>query len=466
MKFLRGRAEWLVAAAVLLIGAAVVSLVFMIQQLEVMSGTLKANFWATSQTESDYLRLSKDLELYVAGSPNVSYDQLRLRLDIFFSRVDVLTSEETREVAKSVGHGELVARLTAMANELDQITADPSFRDGPQGQEAIDLVNGVWFQLHDWVKSIIHSEVWLNERVGVVRNQRHLLLVNALLLVMSLVVIVGILYQERHFRRLARREREARVQSELAMESRDRFLAGMSHELRTPLNAVVGFSDMLLGGLRGEMTAKQSEYVQDISQSGQHLLAMINDILDYSKLDARMLTPIVETHDLREIIGEAVVFLEPNFVARGGHVKQEFLGDAPLVKTDKRLTLQCLTNILSNAAKFSPPKGEIDVIVDTRLSDIRVRIRDRGPGMSPEQIRVAFEPFTQIHDPLISNSGGTGLGLAITKSLCDVLDLSLSLKPAAGGGLLVTLNFPPASMPVNRASDAPADPLAKGEEAA
>lgn len=84
MKFLRGRAEWLVAAAVLLIGAAVVSLVFMIQQLEVMTGTLKANFWATSQTESDYLRLSKALELYVAGAPGADYDQFRLRLDIFF----------------------------------------------------------------------------------------------------------------------------------------------------------------------------------------------------------------------------------------------------------------------------------------------------------------------------------------------------------------------------------------------
>lgn len=356
--------------------------------------------------------------------------------------MDVLTSEETRDVAKSVGHGALVIRLRDMVNRLDVLTADPDFRNGPEAREAIELVDSVWFQLHDWVRSVIHSEVWLNERVGVVRNQRHLLLVNALFLGISLIVIVGILYQERHFRRLARLERQARIQSELAMDSRDRFLAGMSHELRTPLNAIVGFSEMLLSGMRGDLSEKQSEYVRDIYQSGNHLLAMINDILDYSKLDARMMTPIVETHDLREIIHDAVVFLEPNFIARGGKVNEFFPEEVPAVRTDNRLALQCFTNILSNAAKFSPVHGEIDVHIDVRLADVRVRIRDRGPGMTPEQIRLAFEPFTQIHDPLTSNSGGTGLGLAITKSLCEVLDLSLSLKPVEGGGLQVTMCFP------------------------
>ena len=452
------RSEWLVAAAVLLIGMAVGSLLFMVQRIEVFSGAFRANYWVTAQTESDFLRLEQALKLYVSGSAFTDHKELRLRLDLFYSRLNVLYSEETREISEIPGFETLVHGLADMADALDRITADPNFRNGPDGAAAIALLEAQWLPLHSWTRKIIHGELWMDERVSLLSDLHQLLWLNALFLAISVVVIVGILMQVRRHRRLADMERTARHDAEMAMKSRDRFLASMSHELRTPLNAVVGFSDLLISGLRGPLPAPQADYVRDIQASGNHLLAMINDILDFSKLDARMHTPVWERCNICEIVDRAVKFEEPGFIADGGKIQTRCDKRAFYVRTDGRLALQCLTNLISNAAKFSPPTGTIDVTIDDVDGTIVVRIVDEGPGLTTKEIEQAFEPFQQIGDPYKTNTGGTGLGLSICKTIGNILELNLDIAPRGDRtGLQVTLEFTKWAGDARPSSDMPGD---------
>ena len=442
MTRIKHRSEWLVAAAVLLIGMAVGSLLFMMQRIDVFAGAFRANYWVTAQTESDFLRLEQALKLYVSGSPMVDHDELRLRIDLFYSRLTVLFSEEAREISEIPNFDSLVTNLKTMVDTLDRITADPDFRNGPQGEAALAVLEAEWLPLHSWTRKIIHGELWMDERVGLLSDLHRLLWLNALFLATSIVVIVGILMQVRRHRRLAAMERVARHDAEMAMKSRDRFLASMSHELRTPLNAVVGFSDLLISGIRGPLPSQQEDYVRDIQASGNHLLAMINDILDFSKLDARMHTPVWERCNICAVVERAVKFEEPSFIANGGRIRTRCDKRDFYVRTDGRLALQCLTNLISNAAKFSPAKGNINVTIDDVGDTIVVRIVDEGPGLSVKEIEQAFEPFQQIGDPYKANTGGTGLGLSICKKISDILELNLDIEPRSDRtGLQVTLEF-------------------------
>ncbi|WP_169625955.1 sensor histidine kinase [Pacificispira spongiicola] len=438
----RHRSEWLVAAVVLLIGMSVGSLLFMVQRIDVFSSSFRANYWVTAQTESDFLRLEQALKLYISGSPFTDYKDLRLRLDLFYSRLSVFLSEDSRELVELPGVEAYVQDLVSMADALDRITADPGFRNGPEAEIAVALLEEQWLPLHLWTRKIIHGELWMDERVSLLSDLHRLLWVNALFLIVSIVVIVGILIQLRRHRRLVDMERNARHDAEMAMKSRDRFLASMSHDLRTPLNAVVGFSDLLISEIRGPLPPAQADYIRDIQASGNHLLAMINDILDFSKLDARMRMPVWERCDLCDIVDRAVKFEEPGFIANGGRIRTRCDKRAFYVRTDGRLALQCLTNLISNAAKFSPADGTIDVTLDDIGRTIVVRITDEGPGLSLKEIEQAFEPFQQIGDPYKTKAGGTGLGLSICKTISNILDLRLELAPRADRtGLQVTLEF-------------------------
>lgn len=436
------KVDWLPTLAIALIVATGVSLFVMFNQLSVMSGAMRGNYWITSQTETDFLRLQQTLELYVSRSPLVNHDDLILRNDLFNSRLATLRSAEAYQVRSMESFAEISALLEEMARNLDAIVLDPDFRDFETGAEAIALMREAWFPLHDWVRDVIHGELWLNERVGLMNEQRTLLVVNLVLLLTSLAVVIGILRQNRRAAESAARERRARVEMEMAADARDRFVAGMSHELRTPLNAIVGFSDMLAAGIHGELKPRQAEYVRDISQSGQFLLSLINDILDYSKLEANMHEPEFERIDLMLVVEEGLKLIEPTFLARGGEIMLMQPRTSVLVETDRRFALQCLVNLLSNASKFSPARGKIEVELRPTRDSVAVDVRDEGPGMTDEEIDTAYQPFKQFRDPYTANASGTGLGLTLTKSFCEILGARLALGHAPSGGLEATIEFP------------------------
>lgn len=457
MSFRPRRGDWLPAMAIVLIAAAGISLFVMFNQLSVLSGAVRANYWITAQTETDFLRLKRTLELYVSRSPLVDHDELLLRNDLFNSRLATFDSAEAFHIRNMDGFADISTRLRDLARRLDGLILDPDFRNFDAGAEAVALMAGAWLPLHDWVREVIHGELWLNERAGLMKDQRTLLVVNLLLLLTSLAVVIGIFRQNRLAADMAARERRARVEMEMAVDARDRFVAGMSHELRTPLNAIVGFSDMLAAGIHGDLKPRQAEYIKDISQSGQFLLSLINDILDYSKLEANMHEPEFDRVDLMQVVEDGLKLIEPTFLARGGEIMLMQPRTSVVVETDRRFALQCLVNLLSNASKFSPARGKIEVELRPSRDSVAVDVRDEGPGMTDEEIATAYQPFKQFHDPYTANAAGTGLGLTLTKSFCEILGARLALGHAPSGGLEATIIFPRKRLGENN-EDAPPGP--------
>ncbi len=442
MKLRIGRAEWFLGSAILFIVGSGIILFVMFIQIDSLSLSLRSNYWATSQTEVDFLRLSKSLELYVANAPEASYEDVRLRMDILFSRLKVIASADVEPLLGLPEHIEILRILNDMLVRLDALTADPSFRDGSAGRVAIALMDEAWFPLHGWARQVIHGELWINQRGGIIDGQRRMLILNGVLLVASLVAVVGIFVLILRHRDLAMREHQARLKAEMASASQARFLASVSHELRTPLNAIIGFSELLMMRIYGSLNQKQEDYLADIRMSGNVLLSLINDILTYSKLDAEMPGAVIESVNLNDVIRDGVKFLQPTFIARGGQIDVSGSDISAMVRTDRRLALQCVANLLSNASKFSPRNGVIEIVIAAKDQGYEVRVRDHGPGMKPEEIAQAGEPFRQFTDPFRRGSGGTGLGLALTKRFCLVIGATMRIAAASGGGLEVTLWFP------------------------
>jgi signal transduction histidine kinase len=226
-----------------------------------------------------------------------------------------------------------------------------------------------------------------------------------------------------------------RLYGELETTSRHKseFLANMSHELRTPLNAILGFSQLLQQGLYGELNAKQEEYVEDIRSSGNHLLALINDVLDLSKVEAGQIELEVAAFSLREAVEQAVVMVRERASNNGVSVSVQVDPEVPLVSGDERRIRQVLFNLLSNAVKFTPAEGRVDVSAARVGDEIEVAVSDTGPGIAPEDRRRIFEEFQQT-DLGAKQHEGTGLGLALSKQLVELHGGRIWVESEVGAG--------------------------------
>ena len=199
----------------------------------------------------------------------------------------------------------------------------------------------------------------------------------------------------------ARKRAEAALQqaketAETATRHKSEFLANMSHELRTPLNAIIGFSDVLLEKMFGELNEKQEEYLQDILSSGQHLLSLINDILDLSKVEAGKMELEPAVFNLRELLEGSLVMVKERALAHGLTLSLDIAEDINTFIGDERKVKQILFNLLSNAVKFTPDKGKVSVTVTKTDGVVRVVVRDTGVGIAAEDQQQIFEAFQQV----------------------------------------------------------------------
>ena len=206
---------------------------------------------------------------------------------------------------------------------------------------------------------------------------------------------------------------------ETASRHKSEFLANMSHELRTPLNAIIGFSQVLRERLFGEVNDKQEEYLGDILSSGQHLLSLINDVLDLSKVEAGQVELEVATFSLREALARGVVMVRERATQDGVRLSLELAPDIDLVDGDERRLRQVVFNLLSNAVKFTPAGGSIAVASAHVDGEVQVSVADTGPGIAPEDQERIFEEFQQT-DVGVAQREGTGLGLALSKRLVEL----------------------------------------------
>jgi signal transduction histidine kinase len=234
-----------------------------------------------------------------------------------------------------------------------------------------------------------------------------------------------------------------RVYRELESASRHKseFLANMSHELRTPLNAILGFSQVLQKNLFGELNEKQEEYVEDILSSGNHLLALINDVLDLSKVEAGQIELEVAPFSLREAVERGVVMIRERASKNGVALAAEVQPEVQVVTADERRIRQILFNLLSNAVKFTPAGGRIEVSAARVDGEIQVAIADTGSGIAPEDLDRIFEEFQQT-DAGASQQEGTGLGLALSKRMVELHGGRIWVESELGVGSRFVFTLP------------------------
>jgi GAF domain-containing protein len=239
------------------------------------------------------------------------------------------------------------------------------------------------------------------------------------------------------FRELADKSR----QLELASQHKSEFLANMSHELRTPLNAIIGFSELLSERLYGDLNEKQEEYLKDIHASGQHLLSLINDILDLSKIEAGRMALELTDFNLLQAIENALVLVRERALRRGITLEQSIDSRLGEIQGDERKIKQVLLNLLSNAIKFTPDGGRIEVRAIPVDGSVEVSVTDTGVGIAPEDQEAIFEEFRQV-GTAAKKVEGTGLGLALSRKFVELHGGRIWVKSQVGAGSTFTFTIP------------------------
>ncbi len=255
------------------------------------------------------------------------------------------------------------------------------------------------------------------------------------------------------FNKMATRLQESYANLEQKIEDRTReldianrhkseFLANMSHELRTPLNAIIGFSEVLGEHMFGKLNAKQTEYVKDINESGQHLLSLMNDILDLSKIEAGYMELELDTFQLGRTLENTLMLVRERAGRHGIDLTLEVDESVGEIEADERKVKQILLNLLSNALKFTPDDGRIVVRAKPCDGNIEVSVSDTGIGIAPEDQAVIFEEFSQVSHSETRNQEGTGLGLALTRRLVEMHGGTIRVQSELGQGATFTFTLP------------------------
>ncbi|MFD1333548.1 histidine kinase dimerization/phospho-acceptor domain-containing protein, partial [Methylopila musalis] len=235
--------------------------------------------------------------------------------------------------------------------------------------------------------------------------------------------------------------RAAKRQAERASAHKSDFLAKVSHEIRTPLNAIIGFAEVMMEERLGSVgNERYKDYLRDIHMSGQHLISLVNDLLDLSKIESGKIELELTDVDLNEAVSQSVALLQPQANRERIIVRTSLARGLPRVRADRRSVRQIVLNLASNAVKFTPGGGQ--VIVATAINDHGepvIRVRDTGQGMSRKDIAQALEPFRRLP---VSGHEGAGLGLPLTKALAEANQARFDIRSAVGEGTLVEIAFP------------------------
>jgi two-component system, NtrC family, sensor kinase len=246
-------------------------------------------------------------------------------------------------------------------------------------------------------------------------------------------------------RKVAVRTRELQEKShelEIANQHKSEFLANMSHELRTPLNAVIGFSEVLAERYFGDLNAKQAEYVADIHSSGTHLLSLINDILDLSKVEAGRMELEPSEFDLKGTLQNATTLVRERAHRQGIALKLELASDLGSIRADERKVKQIMLNLLSNAVNFTPEGGAVSVCATRANGAVEIAVSDTGMGIAAEDHEAVFQEFRQVGRDYTKKAEGTGLGLPLARRFAELHGGTIRVASALGQGSTFTLVIP------------------------
>ena len=237
---------------------------------------------------------------------------------------------------------------------------------------------------------------------------------------------------------------EAKIKAETESSAKTQFLANVSHELRTPLNAIIGFSEMILSETHGKLeNAQYKDYINDINNSGKHLLCVINDILDFSKASVDRLKVEAMDLDLNKLAAASMRFVKPRADEANIRLIEDFPAEHIVIRADAKRLKQAFLNLLSNSVKFTPSDGAVTLSIkkDAFKKLVYISVTDTGIGMSDEDIPKALSSFGQIDSKLSRKYEGTGLGLPLTKKLVELMNGTFDIKSTVGQGTTITIIF-------------------------
>ncbi|MFN3814668.1 ATP-binding protein [Brevundimonas sp.] len=328
---------------------------------------------------------------------------------------------------------EELTRIAALAIRKDQPSAT-----GRPGMREIELADGRWLQMSERFTGDGGAVVTAAD-ITVIKRQE----VERKLAADALQATVRKLETSQdELSQLARKYEVAMTRAEAANQAKSEFLANMSHELRTPLNAINGFSEIMAGEMFGPLGDERYKgYAVDILNSGQHLLALINDILDMAKIEAGKMTLHYEAVDLSEICQDAIRLMRGRAQECGLKLSLD-APDMPEIEADYRALKQVLLNLISNAVKFTPDGGAITVSLALIGERVRVAVTDTGIGIPPEDLARLAQPFEQVESQHSKTNQGTGLGLALTKSLIEMHHGEMIIESEMGQGTVVSFVLP------------------------
>ncbi len=315
-------------------------------------------------------------------------------------------------------------------------------QDGVKGKREVELNDGRWLQISER-RTAEGGLVMTAADITFIKAQEEARRLNEEQLQSA---VVSLERSQEALEELARKYEMEKIRAEGANKAKSEFLANMSHELRTPLNAINGFSEIMVAEMYGPLgDARYKDYAKDIHNSGQHLLALINDILDMSKIEAGKMNLKFEPVVLEEVIEDAARLVRNRAESAGLELSID-LPHLPEIEADYRAVKQVLLNLLSNAIKFTPKGGRVTVRAEGRHDALGERIcvsvQDTGIGISREDLARLAKPFEQVESQHSKTQQGTGLGLALTKSLVEMHNGTLEMDSAPGAGTTVSFVLP------------------------
>lgn len=401
---------------------------------------------AAVQLRLHYDLLLSELRLLELSEPEANTRKAILQYDIVYQRLHSLPSRPPYDTTLTALDRELLARITA---ETDAVA--PAF-DAASTYGA-EKLQGVWARLNrqaDEVNLLMGRILDQMRTYRVARRSDIIgstwsLILSALGLVMTGALFAFLLWRSQSHLRQQNAELESlTVQLTKADRAKSEFLASISHELRTPLNAIIGFSDMLKNEVFGAIGNKRyTEYADDINLSGGHLLNLINDILDLSKIEAGQFKVVPDNVELFKAITEAARIVDLSEDRTHSRISIDVAEDLTHVYADPRSFRQVLINLLSNAYKYSTAPEQIDVVA--RPADgggVEIRVSDRGIGIPEQDLELVMQPFGQSRRNSDQTHEGTGLGLALSKQLIELNGGTLRLESRLGHGTTVFLWLP------------------------
>jgi two-component system, sensor histidine kinase len=455
----RVRRMWLTLIG-LALGAALVGTAYVQwQQYELLDGTVQfqndALGWSFFQLEAEHLRLRNDMQQAVSEPAGPAAQRLQLRYDIFVSRLGLVDHDRAARIMASQAAYEPTMQLVRrFVDNADRYFGDkPAQRPAPAAlRTLLDELDTLSTPLHDLSLGASHL---LYERVtqrnAAVRTQsKHGIALTVfqcvLLLVFAFIVLRqfrALLQRRDRLELLAERLGAARIEAESASRAKSAFLANMSHEIRTPFHGLLGMMSLLQ---ETPLSAQQMGYLHTAKESAHHLLAILNDILDISKLESGNLQVVPEAVDLARLVREVEALMRVQAQSKGLPLEVAMDAEVPRwVRADPTRLKQILFNLLSNAVKFTDA-GRVQLKVEAGTGDSAGRtvfsVIDTGIGMDPATQARVFQRFVQGDDTTSRSHGGTGLGLEISRSLARLMGGDITLRSAPGRGSTFVLSLP------------------------